>query len=397
MKRRLLLILAVVIAVTASAAAYFTTRTGAAVPGYVTARIARGDVIDAVAATGTLEAVITVQVGTQVSGTIKSLAADFNTRVRKGQVVATLDPSLLAAQVDQAAASVVRLEAELERSRVQVDDARTKLQRARDLFAQQLIARSEVEAADTAAREAEASLKAMQAQVTQANASLNQNKVTLGHTVITAPIDGIVISRNVDVGQTVAASTSAPTLFVIANDLSQMRVNASVDEADIGRIREGQTVTFRVDAYPDETFTGVVSQVRLQPVVEQNVVSYVTVIDVPNPDLKLKPGMTATVTIEIARADDVLTVPLAALRFRPGPEGQPRIWTLTDGRLEAVPVATGIADGRTVMVTGNLSDGAEVVTGSAAAGAAAPGGPAAGANPLLPRMPGGQRQGGGAR
>ena len=153
--------------------------------------------------------------------------------------------------------------------------------------------------------------------MTQARGSLNQNQVNLSHTIITAPVDGIVISRNVDVGQTVAASMSAPTLFVIAKDLSEMQVNASIDESDIGRIKAGQAVTFRVDAYPRDTFTGTVSQVRLQPVVAQNVVSYVTMIDVPNQELKLKPGMTANVTVEIARADDVLRVPNAALRFQP--------------------------------------------------------------------------------
>jgi multidrug efflux pump subunit AcrA (membrane-fusion protein) len=181
----------------------------------------------------------------------------------------------------------------------------------------QLIPRSELETAEVNVNAAQAQLRSAQAQVTQARASLNQSQVNLNHTVITAPIDGIVISRNVDVGQTVAASMQAPTLFLLAADLTKMKVNASIDEADVGRIRPRQQVRFRVDAFPTEEFYGQVAQVRLQPVVVQNVTTYATVIDVPNPDLKLKPGMTANVTIEVARRDNVVRIPSAALRFRP--------------------------------------------------------------------------------
>src|SRR6185436_320455 len=181
----------------------------------------------------------------------------------------------------------------------------------------QLIAASDLDTAVTAASQAEAQVKSAEAQIVQARAQLDQAQVNLGHTIITAPIDGIVVARSVDVGQTVAASMQAPTLFVIAGDLARMQVLASVDESDIGRVQQGQPVSFTVDAYPGDTFTGTVSQVRLQPTVDQNVVSYTTVIDVPNRSLKLKPGMTASVSIEIARADDVLLVPSAALRFRP--------------------------------------------------------------------------------
>jgi HlyD family secretion protein len=371
--------------------------------------------VESVAATGTLEAVTTVQVGTQVSGTIRSLSADFNSRVRKGQVVAELEPSLLQAQVEQAEANVTRLQAEVDRARVQVVDAQAKLQRAQDLSDQQLISRSDLETAATTAREAEAALKSAEAQVVQGRAALNQNRVSLGHTIITAPIDGIVISRNVDVGQTVAASTSAPTLFVIAQDLTQMRVNASVDESDIGQIHEGQDVTFRVDAYPNDVFHGVVSQVRLQPVTESNVVSYVTVIDVPNPELKLKPGMTANVTIEIARADNVLKVPASALRFRPTdeafaalgqdlpkaasgaptgrgpgsgarPAGAGRVWVLADNRLTPVRVQSGISDGASIAVVGgDLTEGAEVVTAMTAQSSSASSTGAS--SPLIPQRP----------
>jgi HlyD family secretion protein len=386
MKKRLVLIIIAISAVTASVTAYYRNSGGDEAPRFLTAAVTRGDVVESVEATGTLEAVTTVQVGTQVSGIIKSLHADYNSRVKKGQVVAELEPSLFQTQVDQAQATVVRLQADVERARVEVEDTQVKLRRAQQLWEQQLIAQTDLETAQAAARQAEAALKAAHAQVAQSRASLSQAQVNIGHTVIRAPIDGVVISRNVDVGQTVAASMSAPTLFVIANDLAQMRVNASIDEADIGRVREGQAVTFKVDAYPDQTFTGRVSQVRLLPVTEQNVVSYVTIIDVLNRDLKLKPGMTANVTVEIARADDVLRVPNAALRFRAGDGRGPRVWTLgADGDPRPVQVQTGISDGATTTIAeGALSDDAVVVTGMAAQAA---GRAQAAGSPLLPRRP----------
>ena len=406
MKKRLVLVVLAISVVTASVAAYYRANTNGGGPRVIRASVTRGDVIETVDATGTLQAVTTVQVGSQVSGTIKALHADFNSRVRKGQVVAELDPSLLQAQVEQAQAGLVRAQADVDRARIQVEDAQAKLKRARELFAAQLIPAVDLETAETTLREAEASSKAVEAQVVQARASLNQNRVNLDHTVITAPIDGIVISRNVDVGQTVAASMSAPTLFVIAQDLTRMQVSASVDESDIGRIRAGQSVVFQVDAYTGETFSGTVTQVRLAAVVEQNVVSYVTVIDVPNPELKLKPGMTANVTIEIEKAADAIRVPSAALRFSPTPEllaslGQKApedrgrregraVWIMADGRLEPVPVRAGVSDGaNTAIVEGSLSEGVEVATGVAAAqtASAAP----AGGSPLLPRFPGGNR------
>jgi HlyD family secretion protein len=267
-----------------------------------------------------LQAVTTVQVGTQVSGTIQELNADFNSLVRKGQVLARLDPSLIQSQIEQARANLIRAEADLERLRVALDDARSKLSRARELSEKKLIAQMELEAAEVAVRSAEAQLRSQQAGVTQSQASLRQNQVNLAHTVIESPIDGLVISRNVDVGQTVAASMSAPTLFILAADLTKMQVLASLDESDVGRIRPGQAVRFRVDAFPTDEFTGNVTQVRLQPTTVQNVVTYQTVIDVPNPGLKLKPGMTANVNIEIARRSNVIRVPNTALRFRPTAE-----------------------------------------------------------------------------
>ena len=318
--RKPIIIVAIIAAVAAAAYGYYRYTRKPPAPSVSTARITRGDVVESVAATGQLQAVTTVQVGTQVSGTIQALYADFNSLVRKGQVLARLDPSLFQTQIEQARANLIRAQADLERLRVSLEDARTKLNRARELWDKKLIAQTELEAAEVAVRSAEAQLRSQQAAVTQSEASLRQNEVNLQHTVIESPIDGLVISRNVDVGQTVAASMSAPTLFVLAADLTQMQVLASLDESDVGRIRPGQPVRFRVDAFATEEFGGSVTQVRLQPTTVQNVVTYQTVIDVPNPELKLKPGMTANVNIEIARRSNVLRVPNTALRFRPTTE-----------------------------------------------------------------------------
>ena len=400
MKNRITLILLLVGVIAAALVAYYRSSVSADAPRFNTATVSRQDIVQTVEATGTLGAVTTVQVGTQVSGTIRSLHADFNSRVRKGQVIARLDPSLLQAQVDQAAATITRLNAEVERARAALDDANVKLERATKLFDQGLIARADLDTAESTVREATASLQGAQAQIVQARAALSQNRVTLSHTVITAPVDGIVISRDVDVGQTVAASMSAPTLFVIAQDLTEMQVQASVDESDIGRIQPGQAVTFHVDAYPDDVFTGMVSQVRLQPQVVQNVVSYTTVIDVPNPEGKLKPGMTANVSIEIARMDDVLAVPNAALRFRPAEavrtpgdasrRAAPRrrsetVWTLRDGQLQPVEVAAGLSNGtETAILYGDLDEGTRVVTGLAASDGEAS---SSSRSPLIPQRP----------
>src|SRR5688572_104131 len=318
--RKTLLILVAVALLGGGAYAYYRYSQKPEPPTITTARVTRGDLAETVGATGALQAVTTVQVGTQVSGTIQELNADFNSLVRKGQVLARLDPSLIQSQIEQARANLIRAEADLERLRVSLEDSRTKLTRAKELAAKKLIAQTELEAAEVAVRSAEAQLRSQQAGVTQSQASLRQNQVNLAHTVIESPIDGLVISRNVDVGQTVAASMSAPTLFVLAADLTKMQVLASLDESDVGRIRPGQAVRFRVDAFPTDEFTGSVTQVRLQPTTVQNVVTYQTVIDVPNPGLKLKPGMTANVNIEIARRDNVVRVPNGALRFRPTAE-----------------------------------------------------------------------------
>ena len=282
-----------------------------------TTTVSVGDVVQSVTATGSLEAVSTVDVGSQVSGTIASLSADFNSVVTRGQLLAELDPSLLHAQSEQARASLQSADATVDRFQVTLEDARAKAARSEELSARQLITASDLDAARVAVRMAAAQLRAGEAQRVQADAALRQCEVNERHARIYSPIDGIVISRSVDVGQTVAASMQAPTLFAIATDLSRLRLKASVSESDIGLVREGQAVTFRVDVYSGETFTGSVTQVRLQPTTTQNVVSYTTIIDVPNTGLRLRPGMTATTTIEIARADGVVRVPNTALRFRP--------------------------------------------------------------------------------
>ena len=437
MSKRLWLSIAAIVLAVAAGIYYYRSDVAAETPTLDTAEVTQGDVVATVEATGTLEAVTTVEVGTQVSGTIKTLGADFNTQVRRGQVIAQLDPSLFDTQVAQERATVARLKAEVDRARVQAEDAKVKLGRAQDLAKQELIAKSDLDAAISTSDAANASVKSAEAQLVQAEASLNQAQVNLSHTIIRAPIDGVVIARNVNVGQTVAASMQAPTLFVLAQNLKEMNVKASVDESDIGKIQLHQPVRFRVDAYPNETFTGTVSQVRLQPVVEQNVVSYVTMIEVPNADLKLKPGMTAAVTIETGRADDAIKVPNAALRFRPSAEafqalgqkppeprqraqgesaqvpqsgangrgaqagangqGQRRergagngngqrnaVWVLADNNLKRVPVQVGISDGtQTVVTNSDLTPGTRVVTGvttPSTSPAAAPSG-----SPLIPQ------------
>jgi HlyD family secretion protein len=317
--KKLIAIVVVLAALGVGGGAYYRSRQ-APEPKVTTMPVTRGDVVDAVAATGTLQAVETVDVGTQVSGTVQTLYADFNSIVHKGQVIARLDPSLIQTQIEQQQANVVGAQANIERLRVALDDAKQKYDRAKAMFDRNLIPKTDLETAEVNVKSADAQIRSSEASLVQAQASLNNQKVNLDHTVITAPIDGIVIARSVDQGQTVAASMNAPTLFILAADLTKMQVLANIDEADVGRMRPGQAVTFRVDAFPTETFNGVVQQVRLQPAVVQNVVTYSTVIAVPNTELKLKPGMTANVNIEVARKTNVLRLPSAATRFRPTEE-----------------------------------------------------------------------------
>ena len=328
--KRAVIALLIIASAGAGAWVYYVRRAGPEI-GAVTSPITRGDIVDAVSTTGTLQAVTTVQIGSQVSGNISYLGADFNSIVKQGQIIARLDPSLLQAQLEQSRANVLRSqadvaqsEANLARARVALLDAQQKYARAKQLDAKGLAPQADLDAAKIAVdsaqsslQSAEAALNSSKASVGQSQANFNQAQVNLDHTIITSPVDGIVTQRSVDVGQTVAASMQAPTLFIIAVDLTKLQVSANIDEADIGRIRPGQRATFRVDAYPTDTFEGTVAQVRLQPVVVQNVTTYATIINAPNSDLKLRPGMTATLRVEVSQKTDVLRVPSAALRFRP--------------------------------------------------------------------------------
>ena len=358
--KRLLWMMAVIVVMAAGGLYYVRVDVAAAPTELSTATVSRGDVVQTVEATGTLQPLDTVEVGTQVSGTIASLGTDFNQVVKKGQVIATLDPALFQTQVDQARATAARLQSDVRQADVQLEDARLKLSRAEQLAARQLLPQQDVDTARSTARVAEAALDGARAQLTQAEAALKQAEVNLSHTMIASPTDGIVLSRNVEAGQTVSAGLQAPTLFVIARDLTRLELQARVNEADIGGVKPGHPVTFTVDAYPRQTFTGTVRLVRLQPQTVQNVVTYTTVIDVPNPGGLLKPGMTSTVSIETARADQALRVPAAAVRFRPSDEvlkeysgaapdaRGPVVWQLADGHLHAVPVKTGVSNGAMV-------------------------------------------------
>jgi HlyD family secretion protein len=284
---------------------------------YETVTVDRGRISAKVTASGALSALVTVQVGSQVSGRIESLRADFNTPVKKGQVIATIEPSLFQAALEQARANLAAARANLEQAKTQAMEADRQYTRAKNLFAENLMSKADVDAAEANAQTSKAKIAAMEASVQQTSAALHQAEINLKYTTIVSPIDGVVISRNVDVGQTVAASLQAPTLFTIAQDLTKMQVDTNVAEGDVGKIHPGMPVTFTVDAYPGKKFNGTVRQVRDAAQTIQNVVTYDAVVDVANDERLLKPGMTATVTFVHAEKDDVLRVPNAALRFKP--------------------------------------------------------------------------------
>ena len=388
---------------------------------FETARVERGRISARVTATGTLSALVTVQVGSVVSGRIASLHADFNSRVKKGQVIARIDPQLFRATVEQARANHAAALGNLERFKVAVDDARKIHDRTRSLWEQKLAPQQELDSAHAALQSARAQVAAQLGTLQQARAALHQAEINLAYTTIVSPIDGVVISRSVDVGQTVAASLQAPTLFTIAEDLRKMQVDTSVAEADVGKLRGGMPASFTVDAYPGERFLGKVRQIRNAPQTVQNVVTYDAVIDVENPELKLKPGMTANVTFVYAERESVLRIPNAALRFRPspdllaagkptgaggGPDGgaggsgghpghgkrpgaDPRksVYVLRPAATtpDAVEVKTGVTDGATTeIVEGALREGDLVVTDASAPGAPpqSPGGPPGGQPPF---------------
>jgi HlyD family secretion protein len=372
-----------------------------------TAKLERGKIVAKVTATGTLSALVTVQVGSQVSGRIAELRADFNSTVKKGQLIAKIDAQLFQATVEQARANLVAAQGNLSKARAQAVDAVRQAERAKALAAKQLIAQADADTAVSNADALAAGVQAAEGQVAQTRAALNSAEVNLAYTDILSPTNGVVISRNVDVGQTVAASLSAPTLFVIAEDLAKMQVDTSVAEADVGRLGAGMEASFTVDAYPSEIFRGQVRQIRNAPQTVQNVVTYDAVIDVDNSAMKLRPGMTANVTFIYAQKDDVLRVPNAALRFKPPPgmlgdgggrpAGRPEasaaggpggggsggparakgdgrsegaeapdrrtVWTIKDEKPSPAKVKTGISDGSfTEVVEGALQAGDVVIT-----------------------------------
>ena len=370
--RKGLLGIAVLVAITAGVTLF---RGGEKAAEYRTAKVEQGEITTSVSATGKVDAVVTVEVGSQVSGRVQKLFADFNSRVEKGQVVAQIDPSLFEAQVEQARAKLANDEANTEKARVLLADAKRALKRMETLFARDFVSESEKEAAQSAHDSAVANLKAAETQIAQDRASLKLSEANLRYATILSPVDGIVISRNVSVGQTVAASLQAPTLFTIAQDLTEMKVDTSVDEADIGRVAIGQEAEFTVDAYPDTPFRGTVQDIYNQPVVLQNVVTYAAIIRVKNPELKLRPGMTANVTIRVAHKENVLKLPNAALRYRPeGESGRSvqvkkgggrttDVWVLREGKELAVPVTLGLSDGSfTEVLSGDLKLGDRVIT-----------------------------------
>jgi HlyD family secretion protein len=346
---------------------------------YATVSIESGRLVAKVTATGTLSALVTVQVGAQVSGRVSTILVDFNSPVKKGQVIARIDPQLFQAAVEQARANHLAAEGNAEKARVQALDAKRQLTRAQALRGEKLIAQADLDTADANAAAAEAQVAAAKGAVEQARASLHQAEVNLDYTTIVSPINGVVISRNVDVGQTVASALQAPTLFTIAEDLQKMQVDTNVAESDVGKLKPGMPASFTVDAFPQVKFKGTVRQVRNAPQTVQNVVTYDAVIDVDNAELRLKPGMTANVTFVYVEKDDVLKVPNAALRFRPPsdtpeprarptgkrdqqPTDQRTVYVLRDGRAVQQAIRTGVSDGSVTEVLDGLKAGDAVVT-----------------------------------
>ena len=336
---------------------------------YKTALVDRGPITAIVTATGTVNPVVSVQVGSQVSGKIAQLMADFNSVVTKGQVLATIDQQPFQARVSQSRASLKSGRGNLAKAKNMANQRKLELDRMTSLRRQQFVSQADLDLAATNFRDAQAQIEVAQAQVDQAVATLASAELDLGYTAIYSPVNGIVVSRNVDVGQTVAASFQTPTLFVIAQDLTQMQVNANVSESDIGGVAEGKPSSFRVDAYPKQFFEGTVTQVRNAPINIQNVVTYDVVITVDNRELKLKPGMTANVTIVTAKKENPLRVPNGALRFRmpaiPVDRKLTQVWLMDQAKqVRQTEVATGIADSLFTEITeGTLKEGDQVILG----------------------------------
>ena len=426
-QRKWIGIFALMIAVAVMAA--FTLR-GGDKPMYTTQAVQQGDIRQLVQATGTIDAVTTVQVGSQVSGTVSKLNADFNTSVKKGQVIAEIDPALFQGALLQAQADLQNAQATAAASKAELLKAQATAMQAQKAYArsnalakdgviaaQQLdIDKATSESDEAAVSSAAAQVKETNAQVAQKLAALKIAQTNLDHTIIRSPIDGTVTARSIDVGQTVAASLQAPTLFTIAQDLTKMRVYAKTDESDVGQIHAGQPATFIVDAFPNQVFRGIVEQVRMNPTTVQNVVTYDTVIAFDNPDQKLFPGMTAYVTIPVAQAENTLEVPNAALRFKPdlsadklqllaangmqssgkGRQAQQAVvWKLEGGKnLVPVQIAGGLTDhvntAVTKVIAGTLNTGDQLITGKADSGKSSASAARPSGSPATPRVGGGR-------
>jgi len=364
--------------------AYWRRGQEAAQGAYVTEPIERGSIASIVTATGTVNPVTTVQVGTYVSGPIQAIYVDFNSPVKKGQLVAKIDPAPFQVKVLQAEADVANNRAKVEKDRADLKLKRLTLDRNRELLKKNLISQNDVDTAKSNYDQAVAQLALDRASIKQSEASLQEARINLAYTDIRSPVDGVVVSRNVDVGQTVAASFQTPTLFLIAQDLTKMQVHTNVSESDIGSVSQGQPASFTVDAYPGKAFSGTVAQVRNAPITVQNVVTYDVVIAVDNANLELKPGMTANVNITTAQRDDVLKIPLRAVRFnpehKPGAEptqtqdgseaasrrarrGVSTVWLVQpDGSLQKVDVKLGIRDDQYAeLLSDHLSSGDQLV------------------------------------
>ncbi len=351
MVRYKLIVFLSLIAIAAGVYGFHVWRTAEQAPRYRTEKITKGNIVKTISANGTLNPVVLVNVGTQISGVISKLNADFNDRVHKDQVLAEIDPSLIDAQLEQSRAALANAQASLRLA--EANEARSKA-----LFAQDYVARSDLDQA-VQVRDAARS------QVNSALGQLKRDKANKGYTIIKSPVSGVVVSRNVDIGQTVAASFQTPTLFTIAQDLQHMQIDTSVAEADVGGIRVNQTVNFTVDAYPDRVFQGKVFRIRLDSKVLQNVVTYDVVVNVNNPEEILLPGMTAFVSIVIDERNDALKLPVAALKFHPAGEvGKPgkQVYRLENNKAVAVPAQIGIADGKYAeIIGGDLKQGDSVI------------------------------------
>ena len=376
----------VVIAVLAVAAFLILRKSEKPQMKYKTAEIHRGSIVNTVTATGTIEPIVQVEVGTQVSGIINHIYVDYNSVVKKGEVIAELDKTTLEADLASSSAT-------LQSNKTEYEYQEKNFLRIKGLHEKKMVSDTDYETAEYQYNKAKSSYEKSQSDITKARQNLE-------YATIYSPIDGVVIDRAVEEGQTVAASFNTPTLFTIANDLRQMRVIADVDEADIGGVVEGQQATFTVDAFPEDVFKGSVTQVRLQPTTESNVVTYEVVVDAPNPDLKLKPGLTANLTIYTMQKDSVLLVPLKALRFQPenAPEpvadsANPRarvLWTQSPQGLQPVNVTTGDNDGIFAEITGDIKEGDNVGTGVDIGVASISDGQGE-ANPFMPSPPGARK------